>query len=62
MSDKATGSQLCVILCDNVEETAQRGLTLTPRLANLVISQHRWLASQAVPVVNIGSRLSPGTV
>lgn len=62
MSDKATRSWLSVILFDNMEETALRGLTLTPRLANLVISQQWWLANQAVPVVNIGSRLLPGTV
>lgn len=31
-------------------------------LASPVISQQRWLANQAIPVVNIGSRLLPGTV
>lgn len=45
-----------------MEETARRGLTQALRLANLVISQQRWLANQAVPVVNIGSRLLPGTL
>lgn len=45
-----------------MEETARRGLTLTLRLANLVISQQQWLTNQAVPVVNIGSRLLPGNV
>lgn len=41
MSDEATRPWLCVILLDNREETALRGLTITLRLANLVISQQR---------------------
>lgn len=45
-----------------MEGTARRGLTQALRLANLVISQQRWLANQAVPVVNIGYRLLPGTL
>lgn len=62
MSDKARRPWFFVNILDNKEETALRGLTLTLRLANLVISQQWWLANQAVPVVNIGSGLLPGTV
>lgn len=41
MLDEAKRPRLCVFLFDNIEETAPRGLTITLRLANLVISQQR---------------------